>query len=466
MSQQLHSKKGALALGFAASFLQTSTFQLAGSFHGLTKCSNASNYTSSDESSSTSHSYVSSVCMSHGLLIQNLIAVLPCVFLPSWSDKHGRKLLMLLPLLGLIFYDVQIIAFSFFSSVSEHGMFFSTATYALFGTSILATIGCICYVTDRTDFRSRTWYIGLLLCLINMGEGLGELVPRLCDIVEPDFPLSRLILIVFIAKIMIELLLVVVVKVVMTESVFMLGDFNGNPWKNVIAPINVADAVHCVFKRRISNVRFFIIVSLTTFSFWCIVWFGNGVAVPVYLVRAFQWSSYGTEALRGLGLIALSCFSIMVVGIARAFHFLDASLGIAGCISLAASSLLLAVSSNSLSTCIALSCGILALMIPISIISVLSKLAEHNETGGMFAAVGFLTLVIQLIATVSYSQLQELCFAATIPGVVFLLSFGVSSLALFHFIYLRKNISPELVGHISFDERMLLLGRGNSDDIF
>lgn len=209
------------------------------------------------------------------LLVNNLVSILPCIFLAAWSDKHGRKLLLILPFIGSMISDGLMLLILFVPSASTDLLLISEAVHGFCGGTILATLGCMCYITDSTDHRLRTWFIGLFLGLLNVLPVSEMTLQYYWTPIEMRLDFRTLVLVGLSIRFALSLYFMAYLKMCVVESVFVLGTFHGNPLTNLLTPINVSDTVSCVFKRRMDNMRFFIVVLTTVFIFYSIILYGK-----------------------------------------------------------------------------------------------------------------------------------------------------------------------------------------------
>ncbi|GIY27785.1 uncharacterized protein CEXT_275851 [Caerostris extrusa] len=330
----------------------------------------------------------------------------------SMAESH------LLPFLSLIIHcDILMLVLLFVPTASKNLLIMSEAIHGFCGGTVLIGLGSLCYITDSTDHRLRTWFIGLFFGVVNLTPAIEMTLQYYFTPLKIPLDFRTLVLVGISVRMFLSVYFLIYINVFVVESVFVLGSYQGNPWMNLLTPINVSDTVNCVFRRRLDNMRFFIIALSTVYIFYSFLMYGN-------LCRLF-----------------------------------DIELGIYGTLSLAISCLCLTFIRNSWLAVIGAVTGIGSLLIPTSIISVLSKLIERIETGSMYAGIGFLSLVIQLISIPSYEALYKVCTEAGIPQVTFLLSFGFATFGLLFFIYLKKNIAPDLLGHLNARECMALISK-------
>ncbi|CAL1277370.1 unnamed protein product [Larinioides sclopetarius] len=393
------------------------------------------------------------------LLLSNAIAVFPCVFLAAWSDKHGRKALLSLPYVGSFLGDILMLVLLYIPTASQNLLLLSEALHGFFGGTVLNGLGCLSYLTDSTDHRLRTWFIGLFIGGTNFLPVIEMAFKYYFTPLKIPLDFRTLILIGLSVRMFFTVYLLVYIKVFVVESVFVLGSYHGNPWVNLLTPINISDTVNCVFKRRLDNLRFFIIALCTVFIFYSFILYGNLTVWTRHFWEFFRWSL--KDILIFCGTYA-SCQTLTLwISIYSALkcRVLDIELGIYGTLSLAASCIVLTFVRNSWLAVMGALMGLGSLLIPTSIISVLSKLIERVETGSMYAGIGFLMLLSQLVSIPSYRALYTVCAEAGIPQVTFLLSFGFATFGMLFFIYLKKHIDPDLLGHLNGSESLALISR-------
>lgn len=392
------------------------------------------------------------------LLLSNCLAVIPCIFLTSWSDKHGRKLLMILPYVGSLLGDIVMIVVLFVPAATSKILLVSEGLDGLFGGTILISLGCLCYITDSTDHRQRTLLIAIFFGLWNASPVI-DMTFQFYWTPETGIGFNGLVLWSIIYRMICAICFLIYIKFCVSESVFILGTFQGNPWSNLITPINVSDTINCVFKRRLDNMRFYIIILTTIFILYTISLFGNILTYPHYFRNVFLWPYKDVLAFSAIFTACQTLTLWFSAYLAKEWKSLDTELGLYGCISLGISCLVLTFSKESSFAAAGAVIGVGSLFVPVAIVSALSKLVERNETGSMFAGMGFLSLLCQIIATSTYSTLNDVCQDAGVPQIIFLLSFGLISFCLFFFIYLKRNISPHLLGHLNGSESLALIKR-------
>jgi len=106
-------------------------------------------------------------------MVSNLIKQIPCVifalFLGPWSDRAGRKPLILVPYLGyFLFCMAMIVNTYFFDELYVEFLWFENIS-ALCGSYVIFLIGCYGFLADTTSAETRTIRMAVMDgCLFGM----------------------------------------------------------------------------------------------------------------------------------------------------------------------------------------------------------------------------------------------------------------------------------------------------------
>ena len=110
-------------------------------------------------------------------IYEGLIAALPaaffCLFVGPWSDVHGRKILLILPLLGnIVAYAACIVNYYFFFELDTNFLLLSSV-YGFFGAYQCFNMGLYGYVSDITSAKNRTIRLSLVNGIFSLGFVVG-----------------------------------------------------------------------------------------------------------------------------------------------------------------------------------------------------------------------------------------------------------------------------------------------------
>ena len=105
-------------------------------------------------------------------IILAIPAIITSLFLGPWSDRNGRKPLMVIPMIGTIVSQLFYMANTYFTHWSSYYILL-TCTGSLFGGFTAFLIGIYSYVSDISGNRSRTSRIAFLDLFVFLGFPVG-----------------------------------------------------------------------------------------------------------------------------------------------------------------------------------------------------------------------------------------------------------------------------------------------------
>lgn len=109
-------------------------------------------------------------------VIRTLIPCLIIMFLGAWSDRTGkRKLIILLPIFGELLTSISnIINVYFYYEIPVHvTVFMETIFGALTGSWVTMFLGVFSYISDITSEEDRTFRVGLVNFCMTVGLPIG-----------------------------------------------------------------------------------------------------------------------------------------------------------------------------------------------------------------------------------------------------------------------------------------------------
>ncbi|XP_076365375.1 putative peptidoglycan muropeptide transporter SLC46 isoform X2 [Tachypleus tridentatus] len=361
-------------------------------------------------------------------IIEMVVALIPCLYFASWSDKHGRKSCFLIPFSGSILRDLGLIIATNVIDIEARWILVAAVPSGFTGSYILFLIAAFCRVSDTNDHRSRTYHFGVLIGSCTLGIAVGTLIGCHWRSMIPLYLFKTVCTSVFTLSICINVTLIILVVLFMDETVQQLGDFDGSCWRGIIAPSNLAGCLNAVFKKRTHNFRFFILILLFAFIIGRMAFYGEMAMMPKYYGTNFSWTEKTSMVFESVNGLLQAVVVLLIVATARSFYFEDASLGIVGSFGITLSSLLQALS-------------------PSFILAIL---------GSLFGSFGALELVLPTVSTI----ISKGIFQASLPDYpeqIFLFFVFLTSITLLVFLYVRRNLHPELLGHIESSERIPLV---------
>ena len=190
------------------------------------------------------------------ILYQSISLTLPSIFasliLGSWSDKVGRKVILILPSVGSILLYINYIMNVAFFSLNVNFIIIGVCISGFFGGFATTLLGVFSYISDITDKSQRTMRVAVLESMIFMGGTVGNLVGGVLVEHHGFMPAFGLCL-------ALNVLIILYVSFVLPESYFPQGDQAGN-WALVAIHNHLKASFEVLTKRRPQHQRLNLLV--------------------------------------------------------------------------------------------------------------------------------------------------------------------------------------------------------------
>jgi len=109
--------------------------------------------------------------------LDHSIPILMVLVAGPWSDKHGRKPLLILSELGYSFaMGFLVLNVWQWSWPVETAVIGYALLHGLGGASVVLNLGSLCYMTDVTNDKNRTTRVGVMIVAMNLAIPLGSTV--------------------------------------------------------------------------------------------------------------------------------------------------------------------------------------------------------------------------------------------------------------------------------------------------
>ncbi|KAM3601905.1 uncharacterized protein V6R79_021003 [Siganus canaliculatus] len=358
-------------------------------------------------------------------LLSTVPSMVVTLMLVAYSDRGGRKITIILPLIGTLVYT------SAFLTVS----YFELNIYLLIGSSLLSSLfgglgtflgGCFAYVADLCkDDRQKTLRMAGIDMMIGLLSGVASIATgyflRAAGFNWPFFTsaLCQCLILLYAIFILEE-----TVKKAPTDATVLEGSSQNSALKQMIF------GVYQLFygaSRRCKTVLTLLILVFTSFSF---AYMGGISLLTLYeLHKPLCW----TEILIGYGsALSMSVFLTSFVGVSL-FTYCGVPqlvMVLLGILSVLSGMITLAFTKTTLQMFLVRVPLLLSIM-PFPVLrSMMSKIISKSEQGALFACLSFLDSLTTNISTAVFNSV----YAATVawyPGFVFLLSAGLCAIPLF-----------------------------------
>ncbi|XP_035290035.1 solute carrier family 46 member 3 [Anguilla anguilla] len=381
------------------------------------RCGNHSNHSSPHEDVQRAASLFS--------LYSELFSMIPSLVvtlvLVAYSDHRGRKITIVLPLVGTLVYGVSFLAISFFR-LNLYLLIVSNFVSSLFGGLATFLGGCFAYIADLcADGKRRT----LRMAGVDMVIGLLSGVSSLCSgyflrAAGFNWP--------FLTSVLILSANLLYVVLVLEETVVAPPDPPPAPEDGPSPPrrwpvLRTARSVYGLFATDGRRRNAPLVLLLFTIASYVFANMGGLSSVTLYeLKEPLCWN----EILIGYGsALSTVVFLSSFVGVTLLSRCLpNHAIVFIGLLSVMAGLVMIAFAETTLMMFLVRIPMLLAIMPAPVLRSMMSEIVSKSEQGALFACVAFLENLSSNVAIAVFSSL----YAATVvwfPGFTFLLGAGL-----------------------------------------
>ncbi|XP_032232894.1 solute carrier family 46 member 3 isoform X2 [Nematostella vectensis] len=371
--------------------------------YNTSACNNLSDYQNEQNYVQTS----TSNWMRYQALALALPSIASSLVLGAWSDRVGRKAIMILPPVGNILMNINYMLNVHFFSLNVNYLIIGIVIAGTFGGFATTLLSVFSYMADITDKSHRTLRISILESMVFLGGSVGELVAGVM-LDHSGFMAT------FGLALGLNCCIAAYVTFILPESYFPNGQVSN---QRCFLLEHLSTAAKVLFKRREGNSRLYLLVVLFGAMSVLLLNFGgfNDVIILYCLKEPLHLSS------SILGYFLAEVFLIRGLGVVLGMPLMTKLLKL--------SDYIIALLG------ITFSCGMF----------IFFGLAKHKWmmfAGSMFAAVACLEVLYTLLASLIFNSV----YSATVkwePGFTFFLQAGILAIpaAVLVFLYLRQKSS-------------------------
>lgn len=221
-------------------------------------------------------------------LIESIVPALCSMFIGPWSDKYGRKPVLLSTFIGSFFTYSLVATICFLSGKYEIDPWYYIFAYipaALSGGNCALITGVFCYITDVTTEQNRAVKMGVLEAAIFGGLLLGTLSSSYIL----RWTNATTVFVVAAAGILFGILYI---ALYIEESIrpHELMDNSTSRLREIFRFELVADLFHTCFKRRPNFDRIIIWLVITALGASIFALEGTGTVSFLFLRERFEWT--------------------------------------------------------------------------------------------------------------------------------------------------------------------------------
>jgi len=353
-------------------------------------------------------------------LIDTVPGIFFSIFLGAFSDRHSRKLPMIIPLVGCTISSVAMVFCAYFmAEIPPEFLLLTSIPKGLSGGIISAMVAALSYVSDTSAPEKRTVRVAAVEGVFLLGQPIGTLTGGyiyqysyvlVFAIGATCYFISILYILTFIRETRLT-------QPIKSENVsFCRKFFNLTSYKETLTTF---------FKKREGNARFYILTLLGVMTFMFLPYIGQSSIAYLFLRLKFGWdlttySYFGSlsSVCSSLGLIF---GAVVLVRLMQLNDMILAAIGILFAIAVSLSFAFINSSSMIYLVCIPLSLSGIA---SLAVRATISKLVPRDEQGKVFSVMGSFEATVPFLASLLYSQVYN-ATEATYPEAVFLMSAAI-----------------------------------------
>ncbi|KAL0820576.1 hypothetical protein ABMA28_006421 [Loxostege sticticalis] len=110
------------------------------------------------------------------IVIESIGPAILSMFLGVWSDTHGRKPLVVWPLLGVAMSSILVVIYSMMEHLGPWWFVLTAIPFGLTGGFSVIFTGAFCYISDITTTKTRSLRMTILEAAVSAGSVIGSLL--------------------------------------------------------------------------------------------------------------------------------------------------------------------------------------------------------------------------------------------------------------------------------------------------
>ncbi|XP_043225257.1 solute carrier family 46 member 3-like isoform X1 [Amphibalanus amphitrite] len=359
------------------------------------------------------------------VLYKNLIELVPGVlfalFMGSWSDMHGRKLPLLLPMAGSVVTCAVYIVFSIVTSMPAKYLLVASVPTALTGGNTIFLMAAFSYVGDITGQENRTARLGVLdVCFLGpLAIGFvvsGAVVQRLGYVplycVAGGLNVLVLLYGVFLVP-----------ESRSSEDLASAAAATGS----VLSKQNICRVVHTCFRPRHGYNRSTMLLAMAGFVIHQMTFSGESNIVLPYVKRVLAWNYAQYSTYVTVVLVVCMFYNLVVLPLLSfVCGIRDSTIGVVCSVMRVVGLALRGVVTTTRLFYGATLLGLPGSLVSVTLRSIISKNVAKEELGVVFS---FLAAV-ESVCSVATSSAFLLLYNAVLehgPGVVWFIAAGITS---------------------------------------
>ncbi|CAB3234916.1 unnamed protein product [Arctia plantaginis] len=348
-------------------------------------------------------------------VIEGVVPAVLSLFLGVWSDTHGRKPLLVWPLLGLAMSSILMVIVCTMDNLGPWWIVATCVPLSLSGGFTVMFTGAFCFLNDITSTESRSLRMTFLEASLSMGSIVGSLLSApILSLVGNTW----LILIAATCNVLAYAFCNVFVKESLT------GALQGGI-TTIFDGLLVKEMVHECFKRRPNNGRAQILLLTLANSLSIFILYGTLPLDYLYTREKLNWTLYDFKMFDAISTTISFVGAFVGIGLLqKLIGFGDLFTSNIAYISTLADSTIRAFAISSWHMYLGAGVSLFRGLSGPLIRSFLSKILPVVDVAKVFTLMSAIEGLCPIVAPILYNSLYRFTIS-TFPGAIYLLSSGV-----------------------------------------
>ncbi|XP_066249962.1 probable peptidoglycan muropeptide transporter SLC46 [Euwallacea similis] len=380
-------------------------------------------------------------------LVDGFSNAILCLFVGPWSDRFGRRPVIVINVIGIVLMNVVMVLFSIFETISPWYMMLCSVPVILTGGGGSLLTVMFAYLTDVTSGQNRGFRMGMFEAVMAMAVLLGSASSSYI------YNATNYVIIYAIASLS-SLLALAHALYFIPES--LPNRENTSRFKAFFNVRNPISMFRTSFQSRPHFNRAIILLLVLTLALYFIAIIGRNSVNFLFLRAKFQWTLQKyTWFSSGASILWITSTMMVVYVLHHKLHVTESKLVLSGFVSLAIGAVIEGLARVDwliyAATIISYPSGGISPMTR----SLLTKLVKPEEAGKIFALLNVVQNLLSLVGSPIYTTLYNATLESN-PGTFLFLSstiFTLDSILLVVLIVLQKK-SPEMLYNSLVEEEV------------
>ncbi|KAJ8737252.1 hypothetical protein PYW07_000523 [Mythimna separata] len=353
----------------------------------------------------------------------HVVPLMLAFFLGSYSDKRGRKIILLAGLLGKLFFSAMITINTAKAWPVEYVIYTAAFPSALTGADLAIFAGCFAYIADVSSLKNRTLRVGILdvvyLSTMPSGVAIGNLLWN--KVVNRSFTIMFAINTSL--MVLATLYTIIFLKWQTRPEQKSLKEAGiKNPLTDFFDVKNITHTITILTQKRPNNRRLFLWFLLISMAFYTFQRDERSV-MYLYTIKVFKWDTTSFSHFRTyLSTLYVIAMLLGIPLMTKVFHWRDTVIVMLGATAHICGHLVYAHATRDKLWYVGATAAALGPCVAPLIRSMTSKVLPASERGVAYAFLSVMENAVAMFASIIYSQLYKATFDTEFANSIFYLT--------------------------------------------